>query len=820
MNRKERSIPTELPVICLDASLMVFPGLYTRLYGQDPKTILDFMNNFGITTELPWVITVMSNPKEENFPDKFYRTGVVSKIEVDTENGSMIIRGLYRAQILDFKSVYLDVEGGGDNPSHYLATIKYLHDENCDEYFVNSEVAIRGSLFVIRKVFLQYLKEIREVCDITNLAINVSNIKKLDYKDKDAIDELVWAILYHMPSEVMSQERQVFLESDNLIERVELLGKLVDKHLRIALFANEHFRSLSEKSRTKLLRGDIDQPQNNKADESVEKDDQGGFDAKTEPELFERWERYKKIRDTLDPEAQEAILEDFARIRGNHSGQSEFELFLNHLDCLLDIYSAVTTPQEKDISKVEKILDESHFGLEDVKSEIYNHLAVKTLNPTGKAPILCFVGPPGVGKTSIGKSIAEALGLKFTRKSLGGVRDEADIRGHRQTYIGAIPGQIIQEIRRMGVKNPVFMLDEIDKLNNDFRGDPSSALLEVLDPEQNHSFQDHYVGAPYDLSGVLFLCTANTESSIQPALHDRMNVVHVSGYTELEKVQIAKKFLIPKQLAEVGLSSKGVKLCWPDNNPDPIISKIISGYTREAGVRELERQIHKALSIWARQYLKEDDDKKSTEILITEELVEKLLGAPKWTHERANVTEIGEAIGLAWTPVGGDILYIQAALLPFTGKMLSLTGSQGKVMIEACKVAMSRLRIYLERAGKTSLIKNKTVHIHIPQGAVPKDGPSAGITTFCALYSEAFGLKVKPLITMTGELTLKGMVTRVGGIKEKILAAHRDGIREVILPASNKRDVDKDIPEEIKKDLKFYFITHDEEALPIVFPEN
>ena len=410
------------------------------------------------------------------------------------------------------------------------------------------------------------------------------------------------------------------------------------------------------------------------------------------------------------------------------------------------------------------------------------------------------------------------------RLSLGGIRDEADVRGHRQTYIGAIPGKIIQEIVRLGVRNPVFMLDEVDKINSDFRGDPSSALLEVLDPEQNHSFQDHYVGAPFDLSSVLFLCTANLSSGIQPALLDRMEVIEIAGYTEFEKIRIAAEFLIPKQVIETGFP--GLKVNWQDNDPDKIILKIVKGYTREAGVRDLERQIHQIFSRWGRQVMKDGDDKfaigetKPAEILITEELVEKLLGSPKYAHERVNKTEVGEAVGLAWTPVGGDILYIQAAIMPFTGKELSLTGSQGETMRESCKVAVSLLRIFLEKAKKSKVLENKTIHIHIPEGAVKKDGPSAGITTFSALYSEAFGVLVKPFVTMTGEITLKGMVTKVGGIKEKVLAAHRDGLKEIILPASNELDVKDKIPEEIKKDLRFHFMSSVDEVLPIVFPEN
>ncbi len=824
MSETGKGAPLELPVICMDTSLMVFPGVSTHFDGQSQEIISGFMDKFGITPERPWVMLAMVNPKIEDFTDKTYKTGVVSEVKIDQVKGDIIFTGLYRAEITGFKGVFSnDNKGGDDNdPLYYLATIRHLHDENCDEYFLSSEAAIRGAFLVIKEIFLLYFKEIHEIRDITNLAINVSAIKKLDYRDKDAVDQIIWAILYHMPDDVGSSERQVFLESDSLIERIELLSKLLDRHLRIALFAKEHLRSLSRKSRDKLLTKGSGKPQPG-TDESDQVELVDKEIANSPPEIVERWEKYKKIKDTIGSDPQKAILEDFARLKSSASGQAEWNTFTNHLDCLLDIYSAVNTPQEKDVSKVEKTLDESHYDMEGVKEEIYNHLAVKNLNPNGKAPILCFVGAPGVGKTSIGKSIAEALALKFTRLSFGGVKDEADVRGHRLTYIGAIPGKIIQEIRRIGVKNPVFMLDEVDKISNDFRGDPSSALLEVLDPEQNHSFQDHYVGAPYDLSGVLFLCTANTASGIQPALLDRMNVINVSGYTELQKIQIAKKFLIPKQFTEVGLANKGVRPCWPDNNPDKVISKIISGYTREAGVRELERQIHKMLSVWARQYLKENDDKKPSEILITEEMVEKFLGLPKQTHERVNVTEVGEAIGLAWTPVGGDIMYIQAQLTPHgrTEKDISQTGGLLEVFIEANKNALTVVKNLLKNDDKAmKKLMDNLLHLSVPDGAIKKDGPSAGITMAMAIYSELVGKPLKPYLAMSGEITIKGRIRAVGGLKEKILAAHRDGVKEVVLPATNKRDVEKDIPDEINRDIKFHYVTHINEVLPIVFPEK
>ena len=758
-SNREIFSPNEHVLVNVIPTGMIMPGMGSyRIMEENESSqrILQAARN-GLCQSF---FIVMSDPRIDEVPDRFYRTGVIVKVEADPKDPIVNLRGMFRAERLKLRRV----EGPGWE--FWVVTTKKVEDENCDNYFVENHQQVMADMIKIKTLLIWFTTQAKGFYNFDNRLMlrTVDSFENIDWGNKDEVDNFIWAVLSSVP-DLFQNDKQPFLESTSLPERIELCVKTLNR--RLGLLEIQKRGSLKDGNKTRA---------NNNIPVTGSKD-QGELGANSPPEIIERWGKYKKIKDTLSDAQEKEILGDFARLRSSQSGQGEYNMFINHLDWLLALYSTTDTPMEKDVSKTEKTLGESHYGLEDVKSEIYNHLAVKTLNPKGKAPILCFVGPPGVGKTSIGKSIAESLDLKFIRLSLGGIRDEAEIRGHRRTYIGAIPGKIIQEIVRSSVKNPVFMLDEIDKLSNDFRGDPSSALLEVLDPEQNYSFQDHYIGAPYDLSGVLFLCTANTASGIQPALLDRMNVVSVSGYTEFQKIQIAKKFLIPKQFVETGLAGGGVSPCWPDNNPDPIISKIVGGYTREAGVRELERQIHKLLSVWVRQYLKEDDNKKPLEILITEELVEKFLGLPKQAHERVNVTEVGEAIGLVWTPVGGDTIYIQAQLTPHgrTEKDISQTGNLGKIFEEANKNAFTVVKNELRNDKETmKKLTDNLMCVSVPEGAIPKDGPSAGITMKMAMHSELIGRPLKPYVAMSGEITIKGRIRAVGGIKEKILAAYRD----------------------------------------------
>ena len=486
---------------------------------------------------------------------------------------------------------------------------------------------------------------------------------------------------------------------------------------------------------------------------------------------------------------------------------AEYTVSRTYMDWIVALPWSKRTEDSIDLRKTKDILDADHSGLEKVKDRVLEYLAVRKLNPDVKGPILCFLGPPGVGKTSLAKSIANSLGRKFVRVSLGGMRDEAEIRGHRRTYIGALPGQIIQGLRRAESKNPVFILDEIDKLGSDFRGDPASALLEVLDPEQNNTFRDHYLDVPFDLSEVLFLTTANVLDPVPPALRDRMEVLELAGYTEEEKLKIAIEHLIAKQVKNHGLSADNVEFT------EKAIRAVIRGYTREAGVRNLEREIGALCRKIARRRAEGDE----TRIVITDETVVEMLGAPTFLDEEIEnrTKDPGVAVGLAWTPAGGDVLFVEASRMQGGGS-LTLTGHLGDVMKESARTALSWFRSHATRYGvDPEFYKDAEVHLHVPSGAIPKDGPSAGVTMVTALASQLSGRPVRGDVAMTGEITLSGRVLPVGGIKEKVLAARRHGIREVILPRQNEKNIKEDLTEELRAELTIHYVTHIEEVTAI-----
>ncbi len=486
---------------------------------------------------------------------------------------------------------------------------------------------------------------------------------------------------------------------------------------------------------------------------------------------------------------------------------AEYTVSRTYMDWIVGLPWAKRTEDSIDLRRTKDVLDADHSGLEKVKDRVIEYLAVRKLNPDVKGPILCFLGPPGVGKTSLAKSIANSLGRKFVRVSLGGMRDEAEIRGHRRTYIGALPGQIIQGLRRAESKNPVFILDEIDKLGSDFRGDPASALLEVLDPEQNNTFRDHYLDVPFDLSEVLFLTTANVLDPVPPALRDRMEVLELAGYTEEEKLKIAVEHLISKQIANHGLSGETVEFT------ERAIRAVIRGYTREAGVRNLEREIAALCRKVARRRAEGDE----APIVITDELVVAMLGAPTFLDEEIEnrTKDPGVAVGLAWTPAGGEVLFVEASRMQGGGS-LTLTGHLGDVMKESARTALSWFRAHATRYGvDPAFYKDAEVHLHVPSGAIPKDGPSAGVTMVAALASELTGRPVRGDVAMTGEITLSGRVLPVGGIKEKVLAAHRHGITEVILPRQNEKNIKEDLTEELRRQLTIHYVGHIEEVTAI-----
>jgi ATP-dependent Lon protease len=497
----------------------------------------------------------------------------------------------------------------------------------------------------------------------------------------------------------------------------------------------------------------------------------------------------------MPTEVAEEAERQVGRLERMHPDAAETATLRNYLDWMVGLPWSKATKDNLDLKTAQKILDEDHYGLEKIKERILEHLAVRKLRKESRGPILCFVGPPGVGKTSLGKSIARALGRKFVRISLGGVHDEAEIRGHRRTYVGAMPGRIIQSIHQAATNNPVFMMDEVDKIGADFRGDPSSALLEVLDPEQNHSFRDNYLGVPFDLSNVMFITTANMLDPIQPAFRDRMEIIQLSGYTEEEKLEIAKRHLIPKQVAEHGLNKNQIQFT------DEGLRAIINQYTQEAGLRNLEREIAAVCRKVARQVA---SGEKTVRKIHTDNL-DQFLGRPKvFQDELLKRDQVGVATGLAWTPIGGDILFVEATAMRGRGG-LTLTGQLGDVMKESAQAAISYARTHAREFGiKDDFFAKNDIHVHVPEGSIPKDGPSAGVTMATAVLSLLTGKPVDRKLAMTGEITLRGEVLPVGGIKEKVLAARRAKITTVILPSLNKRDLE-DIQESIRNDMKFIY---------------
>ena len=601
------------------------------------------------------------------------------------------------------------------------------------------------------------------------------------------------------------KEEQTLLESSSTIELLRSLYVFLSKEIQILQLrdkiASDTQAKIGKNQREYILREQL---------KAIQQELGEGDGEESEVAHLK-----KQIQEADLPEhIRKEVEREIARLAKVPPSSPDHQVLRTYLELVLELPWTKASEEHLDLNKVRQVLEEDHYGIKEVKERIVEHLAVLKLNPTAKAPILCLVGPPGVGKTSLGQSIARAMGRRFERFSLGGVHDEAELRGHRRTYVGALPGRIIQAMRRAGVNNPVLMLDEVDKMGRDFRGDPAAALLEILDPAQNHTFRDHYLDLPFDLSKVFFITTANTLDTISQPLLDRMEIIRVQGYSEREKAEIARRYLWPRRLKEAGLATEHVQL------PDEVLDQIISRYTREAGVRQLEQMLGRLTRKVALTFaeLPEGEDRQSVTVDVNK--LPDWLGSERFMPEEARKNiPVGVATGLAWTPTGGDVLYIETTLLPGSHEV-SLTGQLGDVMQESARAARSYLWSHAESMGlDISRFKRNGVHIHVPSGAIPKDGPSAGITMATALASSYVGKPVRSDTAMTGEISLSGLVLPVGGIKEKVLAAHRAGIRRIILPKANEKDL-KDVPQEVRDDMTFIPVERIEEVLPRAFDHD
>jgi len=766
--RKEFStrIPSVLPIIPLRNEVL-FPQQLLPITVAREKSLklLDELNKEeSIIAILSQKESTIENPTTE----ELYHIGTAARImrNIDMPDGSktIIIQGVFRIKVITFTQ---------ETP-FLKAIFEPLRDKSADEN--NPEIEALSSN--LRNVF-------KRVVDLSSDVTYEQLVMVSNIKEPGIFTDMTIAF-----SNISIEQKQEILETLDVTERLNKANIMINKKLQ-TLELGEKIQSdiqtkIGKTQREMYLREQL---------KAIQKE--LGEDADTS-EIKELKQKVKKAK--MPEEGRKVADKELERLAQMHPSSAEYTVARTYLDWLIELPWSKSTKDNLDIEIVQKKLDDDHYNLEKVKKRILEYLAVRKLKKDMKGPILCFVGPPGVGKTSLGKSIAEAMGRKFIRMSLGGIRDEAEIRGHRRTYIGALPGRIIQGIKKAGSNNPLFMLDEIDKVGYDFRGDPSSALLEVLDPEQNFSFSDHYLEVAFDLSKVIFIATANMSEPILPALKDRMEVIEIPSYVEEDKVQIARSFLIPKQINEHGLNEKLISFT------DEALKLIINSYTREAGVRNLEREIAAICRGVAKDVAMTNDIKKVKTKIITEKEVGEYLGPKKFFPETAErINETGIAIGLAWTPVGGDILFIEASKMKGKGN-LNLTGQLGDVMKESAQAAMSYIRAKADDLNiEDSFHENYDIHIHIPAGAIPKDGPSAGITLYTALLSLLSGRRVRSDIAMTGEITLRGLVLPVGGIKEKVLAAHRAGIKTVLLPKKNEKDL-AEIPDQIRNEITFHFL--------------
>ena len=767
----------ELPVLPI-RNAVLFPGAVAPFdVGREKSVALvEDVDNFP--SPVIAIFAQKDPATDDPQADDLHQVGcaarVLKALKHSSGNYSLILQGLTRIKLMDVTQ----------SAPYLKAKIKKLESAGVDD---DEAEALSMSLRDIAKQVIQLMPELpREAGSLID-----------SIQAPGALADLVAANL-----DAPVEEKAQLLETVDAKERIRKVLRLLTRQLEI-LKMRERINSQIKEEMGKNQREYVLRQQLKAIKEELGEDDgdQGDLDGIEE--------RIAKAQ--LPSEAEGVAKKQLKRLRNMQVGSAEYTVVRTYLDWILDLPWHHQTPDNLEIAAVRKVLDEDHYGLEKVKKRILEYLAVRKLKKDKKGPILCLIGPPGVGKTSLGRSIARSLGRKFHRISLGGVHDEAAIRGHRRTYVGALPGQVIQGMKKVGTINPVFMLDEVDKIGHDFRGDPAAALLEVLDPEQNNTFADHYLEIPFDLSNVMFVATANVADPIPPPLRDRMEILEIPGYTRNEKLAIARQHLIPKQIEEHGITKEILDI------QDGAVDSIIDHYTREAGVRTLERQIASVIRGVAVKIAEGD----MTPRTIKDEAgVIEFLGAPRYTSEVAERTEeAGVATGLAWTSVGGEILFIEATKMFGSGKM-QLTGQLGDVMKESAQAALSYVRSNSERFGISKDFLEKTdIHIHIPAGGMPKDGPSAGVTMFTALVSMLTGVRVRHDVAMTGEITLRGRVLPIGGLKEKVLAAHRAGIKRVIIPERNKADLDE-VPAEIKNELEFIACSKMDQVLEAALEEK
>jgi len=769
-NLHDIEIPKELPVLPL-RNTVLFPGVVLPItVGRDKsiKAVNDAYKADRLIGVLAQKDSNIEDPSVSDLEDVGTVARIIKMIKMPDGGTTVILQGKRR-----FKVGAVTAE---------------------DPYFKAQVVLLQEEEAPKEQDFEAYVSNIKDLAaQIIQLSPNIPSEASIILKNIENPSFLIHFISSNLNTEL--HEKQQLLEIHHIKSRADLLMQLLQRELQFAELKNK----LTNKTKTELDKQQREYFLQQQL-KSI-KDELGGDTNEREVKEMQKKAESKK----WPAAARDLFKKGIERLERMHPSTPDYSVVYNHLDLMLELPWQDYTDDSYDLRKAKKILDKDHYGMDKVKERILEYLAVLKLKGDMKSPILCFVGPPGIGKTSLGRSIASAIGRKYVRISLGGLHDESEIRGHRKTYIGAMPGRILQSLRKIKSSNPVMILDEIDKVGTDFRGDPSSALLEVLDPEQNHTFYDNYLELEYDLSKVLFVATANDLAAIQPALRDRLEIIDLSGYAIEEKVEIARQHLVPKQKEAHGVDKLNFSIT---NN---ILGKIIQDYTRESGVRELDRQLASIMRYQAKEYAM----KGKVKAKLTPVDIEKVLGKPRYSNDLYKVANMpGVAVGLAWTYVGGDILFVETSLSEGKGD-LKLTGNLGNVMKESAVTALTYLQSNARKYDiDPELFSKRTIHVHVPEGAVPKDGPSAGVTMMSSIASAITGKKVKPYLAMTGEITLRGQVLPVGGIKEKVLAAKRAGLREIILCWQNEKDI-QEIDSSFIKGLKFSFVKNMQQVLEL-----